>query len=390
MQLILILIFLIISCGNIQNWNFQKVANNSKNISVVDLSKIKEEKTVTTSQLFSNVSYIKLETLNNNILGSVKWSIGNKYIVGYASGLGFYQFTTDGKYIRKLANFGRGPQEVYYPSWTISKDERHIYIYDQLKPKSFLCINLITGYFDKNIPIPVEGFLRNIELINDSILICAPVNGEGKPASKYALFWQTLSGKLIETIPSRIKSKPIIPSDNLLYRVGDQLHYRPLNSDTIFQVNGYRIDPYIIFKSNNTKSDTDIGSTRLDVYLETPDFFLIALRTLKSKNIIGQDAIGDVSESKDYIIDKKNGKAYLIKYFINDFIGQTWMPYSLVNQNSPRKYISIEAALLKKQVKTLRSDSEITIKDRDKILNLADSMTEFDNPIIVIETLERK
>jgi hypothetical protein len=390
MKLILVLIFVIISFDNFQILSCQNFAYNQKDIPVIEFEKIKEETAITASQLFKNVSYIKLETRNDNILGSVKWQIGNKYIVGYASRSGFYQFDIDGKYIRKLLNFGKGPQEVYYPTWTISKDENHLIVYDQLKTKSFLCINLITGSFEKNIPIPLEGLLRNIELIHDSVLICAPISGEGNPASNYSLFWQTLSGKLIKTVPSRTKTKPIFPSENLLYRVGNQFHYRPLNSDTIFQVNGFKLEPYFIFKSNNSKPIDEIGSTSIEVYLETPDFFLLTRRTLISKEIMGPNTIGDNSLSKNYFIDKKNGKTYIINKFVNDFIRQDWMPYSLVNQNSPRKYISIEANLLKKQVKTIKSDSKITIVNQDKILNLSDSITEFDNPIIVVENIEKE
>ena len=66
------------------------------------------------------------------------------------------------------------------------------------------------------------------------------------------------------------------------------------------------------------------------------------------------------------------------------------MPYSLVNQNSPRKYISIDAVSLKRNVKTIKSDPDIIIKDRDKIVNLADGMTEFDNPVLVIQTFGKK
>jgi hypothetical protein len=388
-SLFLICILLITSGHYLQSRNFQRVVNNRKNIPEIEFSKIKERITVTASQLFDKVSYIKLETKDDNKLGSAKWTIGNKYIIGYARGLGFFQFTCDGKYIRKLANFGRGPQEVYYPIWTISRDESHIYIYDQLKPRSLLCIDLISGTFNKNIPIPLEGFLRNIEFFNDSILICAPISGEGKPASNCSLFWQSLSGNLIKTIPVKVKSKPVVPSENLLYRVGDQLHYRPLYGDTIFQVNGYQLDPYLIMKSNNSKSNSDneIGSTRIEVFLETSDFLLIQHSALKSKEIIGKDMIADNSISKDYIFDKKIGKSYIISQFIDDFTGEQGIPYSLVNQNSPRKYISIEATLFKRRVKKIGSDTNIMIKDLNKIISIGDGVTEFDNPILIVESI---
>jgi hypothetical protein len=378
MRYFLIIILLKISFGN-----FQKTVDNRSNISVVEFDKIKEEKTVTASQLFKNVTYVRLETRVDNNFARIKWFIGKKFIIGYAKGLGFYQFTVDGKYIRKLASFGRGPQEVYYPTWTISQDESHIYIYDQLKPKNFLNINLISGSFEKNIPIPLEGFLQNFELINDSILICAPISGEGKAASNYSLFWQSISGRLLKTLPSRIISKPIIPSENFLYRVGDQLHFKQLHGDTIFNVNGYKLEPYFIFKSEYLKGTNDEGG--LEVYLETPDFILLTIRIPKSKELLDKNTIVYNSVNKDYFIDKRSGKTYLINKFINDFIGEQWMPSSFINQNSPKKYISLEASSIIRVTKDLKSNSNTFIKNQDKLIGLADIMTEFDNPVLVIE-----
>ena len=373
-----------------QNGNLPKVSTVKKAIPIYNLSNVEEKTTLTVSQLFDKVSYVKLETKEDNILGNVKWSIGVKYIVGYASKLGFYQFTSDGKYLRKLANYGKGPREVFYPSWTISKDESHIYIYDQLKPKNLLCINLISGLFEKNIPIPLEGFLKNIELINDSILICAPIPGEGKPASNYSLFWQSLSGKLIKNLPVKTKSKPVIPSENILYKVGDQLHYRPLNGDTIFQLTGYQLEPYIIIKSNDPLGDSDnkIGSSNIEVLIETPNCFLVNYSILKSREVIGPGTIADQSISKEYYIDKSKGKAYLISKYIDDYIGDQVLPYSLINQASPRAYISVEAAVLIRQAKKIESDLKIKIKDHDKIINLANGISEFDNPVLIVESLK--
>src|SRR5665648_51170 len=115
------------------------VSKLKEDVPVIRLSDIKDPIVVNMFQFFNNVSYVKLETRDDNKLGRVKWIIGNKYLVGYDRGSGFVQFTSDGKFIRKFANYGKGPQEVSYPIWTVSKDESHIYIYDFLKPKYFLC-----------------------------------------------------------------------------------------------------------------------------------------------------------------------------------------------------------------------------------------------------------
>jgi hypothetical protein len=385
---ILTWISLFIIVPKIQNKNLQTI-NGKESIPVIEFSRIKEKIKLTTSLLFNKASYLKLETKDDIKLGSVKWKVGNKYIIGYAYGSGFYQFTAKGEYIRKLANFGRGPQEVYFPTWTIAEDENLIYIYDQLKPKSFLCIDLNSGIFNKSIPIPIEGFIKNFEFINDSVIICAPIMVGNKNGSNYALFWQSLSGKLIYAIPSGEKSKPEIPNENLLYKVGEQIHYKPIYGDTIFQVNGFKLYPYLILKVNNptTNFENSIGTTSIEVFLETCGFFLIQTRKIKSKYVIGQDMIANNSEVKEYFIDKKTGKSYFVSSFLNDFTTESWMPYSFVNQNSKRMYVAIDAPLIIKAAKKLKTDSNIMIKDREKIINLGEITSEFDNPILIIDAI---
>jgi len=287
---------------------FSKV---KEDVPVIRLSDIKDPIVVDMFQFFNNVSYIKLESKDDNKLGKVKWSIGNKYIVGYDQGIGFVQFTSDGKFIRKFARYGKGPQEVYYPIWTVSRDESHIYIYDFLKPKYFLCFNLNSGSFDKNVPIPIEGEINNLYFVNDSTLICAPVVGNGKPAGIYCLFWQTLSGKLLKALPARTISKPVVLSGNILYKVGDQFHYRPLYSDTIFKVNNYAIDPYYVFKGTS-RQGSEIGSNNFKIFLETPEFFIINSSIIKSKEAIGQNTLGSNTIQKDYLVNKITKKMYVI------------------------------------------------------------------------------
>lgn len=129
---ILIGTLLLNSCSNSKTGSLSTTVVNGKSVPLLKFSEIRDTITLTLSQLFDDVSFIKLETTEDNKITRGKWSIGDKYIVGFVRQSGLFQFTSDGKFIRKLANYGKGPQEIYYPIWTISKDESHIYIYDLL------------------------------------------------------------------------------------------------------------------------------------------------------------------------------------------------------------------------------------------------------------------
>lgn len=387
--IILIGTLLLNSCSNSENRSLSTTVVNGKSIPLIKFNEIQDTITLNLSQLFDDVSFIKLETTEDNKISKGKWSIGDKYIVGFVRQSGIFQFTSDGKYIRKLANYGKGPQEIYYPIWTISKDESHIYIYDLLKPKNFLCFDLNSGLFDKEIPIPLEGLLKNIYFVNDSILICAPVIGTGNPAGEYYLFWQKLTGELIDGVLARTSSKPIVPIENLLYPVGDNFHYRPINSDTIFQVNGYKIEPSLILDANNTliNPENEIGKTNTSIFIETSNFIIIQTDKITSKEVIAENTIGYQGSKKYFYVDKLHKKTYLISKFYNDLLGLQQNPISFEDQISRTKYISIEAISLQKRISDIKNDANVKIKDLNTILKLEDGLTENDNPVLIIGTL---
>jgi hypothetical protein len=367
---------------------------NGKDVPELKLSEVTDTIYLSLSQLLDRNSFIKLETKDENKLDNGKWTIGEKYIVGYCRRLGFFQFRSDGKFLRKLANFGKGPQEVYYPTWTISKDESHIYIYDLLKPKGFLCFNLDSGLFIKSIPIALEGQLKNIYMYDDSTLICSPITGTGDPAGSYYIYWQKISGEFIKGIPARNFTKPIVPSENILFRVGNYFHYRPVSGDTIFQVNGFKIEPCFIIDVKNkiVNNENDIGHTEITILAETPVFILIQANTITAKEIIGEKTIGYSNKEKYYYIDKVRNRPYQITSFYNDFTGlkvRQLITLGFEYQTCDLKYVSIDALSLLKQIEKIKSDPKIKILNRESFINLEKGITSDDNPILLVGKLTR-
>jgi hypothetical protein len=392
LHFILIATLLLISCSNNKDGEIPTIEIDGKQVPFLKFGEIKDTISLNLTDILNNVSYIKLETRNDNKLVRGKWSVGNKYVIGYIRGSGLYQFNSKGEYIRKLANYGKGPQEVSSAYWTISKDESYIYIYDSLKPKKLLCINLNSGTFQENIPLALEGLLRNIELINDSILICAPILNTGGPAGDYFLFWQTLSGSLLSTVPARINpNKIMVPSENLLYKVGDQLHYKPIFCDTVFLVKGYTIEPFFILDANKSKNipDYEVGSKMINVFLEGTDFMVLQIYEVTEKKMIGENTTGFESIKKYFFVDKTSNKAYIISHFINDLFGFEEDPISFADQSSSRNYIYLETISLLKRIERLKSNPKIKVIDRKRIIDLGIGVTENDNPILITGTFNK-
>jgi hypothetical protein len=379
------------ACSGNKNEVLPTVIIKGEPVHILKFKEVTDTMTLHLTDIFRNVSFVKLETRDDNKLTRGKWSIGSKYVIGWIRGLGFYQFRADGKFIRKLATYGKGPLEVYYPIWTISRDEKYIYIYDSLKPKSFLCFNLNSGLHEKDIPIALEGLLRNIELINDSIIICAPIVGTGKPAGDYYLFWQSLHGKLINIVPAKSSvSKIIVPNENLVYRIDDQFHYRPTFNDTIYNVTNFELKPYIIMDASQPKNtpDHEVGSINIKIFLEASNFIIIQTDETTAKEIIGENTMGFPGIKKYYYVDKVRMKAYKISNFINDLFGFEEDPISFEDQSSIIKYIYIEPLSLLKRINRLKLNPNLKVTDRDRILSLENGTTENDNPILI--TLNNK
>lgn len=388
-HLTLIGTLLLISCATNKDGELSTVEVDGKQVPIIKFNEIRDTISLNLTDIFKNVKYIKLETRNDNKIVRGKWSIGEKYIIGYIRGSGFYQFKSNGKYIRKLANYGKGPFEVSSPYWTISEDESQIYIYDSLKPKNLLCIDLNSGSFQKNIPIALEGMLRNIELLNDSVLICAPIIGTGEPAGSNYLFWQTLSGKLLKTIPAGvIPSNVIVPAENVLYKVGDKLHYRPIFCDTVFLVKDFAIETYLILDANKSKNIPayEVGSKMINILLEGTDFIILQIYEVTGKKMIGEKTTGFESIKKYFFVNKTSNKAYIISHFYNDLFGFEEAPVSFADQSTSRNYIYLETISLLRRIERLKSDTHIKVTNRKRILDLEVGVTENDNPILITGT----
>jgi hypothetical protein len=384
--LILIAALLIIDCSNHKQRTIPLTQINGESVPILRFKDIKDTITLNLSQLLDKVHYVKLETNDASKLSAGKWSIGEKYLICFSYDLGIFQFTSDGKFIRKLVSMGNGPQEVNFPLWTISKNENEILIFDNSKTKNFQCFDLNTGLFIKSIPTALEGQLKNFFYENDSTLICAPLVGTSTAAGGYNVFWQNLSGKLIKGFKTVISDGSFDNGDNLIYPVGDYFHLRPVNGDTIFNLRDSRMQPSFIFDPQNNliSSESDIGRTTFSVQTETPEFMIIGTFTVTEKESTGPNSTRSKGKSANYYIDKGTNRAYIISSFYNDYVGEKQGPAIIRNQPSDLKYVYMEALSLIKKINKIKLDPNIKIINRDQFINLGVELKEDDNPVLII------
>ena len=101
----------------------------NEGIPVVELSKAGEEVDLKLSDLLENIRVIPLETRPDVLLpGHFSTWVGEKYIVTLGEDA-MHLFTVDGKYVRKLAERGRGPGEYSDGiEFCVDKQERYCYL----------------------------------------------------------------------------------------------------------------------------------------------------------------------------------------------------------------------------------------------------------------------
>ncbi len=377
------------SCVQKTNENNNVIDINGHKVHFIDLREVSDTTAKSLSDFITDVSFVKLETNEESVISRGKWLVGERYILIFIQNHGILQFSRDGKFIRKLVSVGNGPQEVsaYEATATIYNDNR--LIVQSGRNRSYLLhINMDTGEFLDNIPVSIKGALMNIE-VKDSTIFCAPIVGvEG--AGRYYMFSQSFSGDIIDTIPA--PSMPVFNNGaDLLYRVNNKFHYHPVNSDTLFNINGDVLEPYYIFHTGEITDDINakVGDVSFFITSETETHFIIRKYTITKVEKIdhGNGRTGTMTNGsvQNIFVDKKSGNAAVISpYFRNDLLGEHFGFHSNTIFNSEHFLMQIDAISLLKIVKQIKENKNIIVKSREQLISVGDDVSEEDNPILLL------
>lgn len=124
----------------------------------------KNEKTINISDFTDSISYINLETNKDLLMQSIKSIKYNKdkiYISDF-QGQELFIYNTDGKFLNKLNNSGRGPGEYLAISqFEINYENGNIHILDDIGSKIFIYTQ--NGEFIKS--IKVDDIIRDFALL---------------------------------------------------------------------------------------------------------------------------------------------------------------------------------------------------------------------------------
>lgn len=214
---------------------------------------IETEREILLSQIADSVQYIPLETNNNCLIKSINTGAvirTKKYwFLPWVETL--FQFTAEGKFVRKIGSKGGGPGQYTWVQQANVNEEKGL-VFMLTTSKKINVYDMETGKFlyDMKIPSIETG---SFGMLNDSVAATFIPNSNGMRAER--VFLSGAKGDTLNTfyrtdlfqVPSGTSWMMSGLSDRYLFRYEDMVCYKEYTNDTLFVITEKELHPrYII------------------------------------------------------------------------------------------------------------------------------------------------
>ena len=343
---------------------------------VVDLSKTVGEIDLKLSDLLENIRVIPLETRPDVLLpGYFSTWVGEKYIVTLGEDA-IHLFTIDGKYVRKLAEQGRGPDEYLYVSGgCVDQQERYCYI---STGREYICvIDLEKGRIVRKIStdkyVPDELYYSD----KDSTLLYVPNIMKDSP--DYDICRIALDGTLLQTVKKNTESA--WANFSHLWGLNDTIRYKMQFCDTLFLLADTVKIPYCRFVTERPYSITTGYGKTISVLFENKDWLIFDCDEVRFQKE-GEVILGSSKPCGYYVLDKSDFSLRKVKGFYGDVFDYTqadlyYFPLEFVGK---RAYWNISALEFKELLKD-KLDSPLI---PEYVKELYSRLNEEDNPVLLV------
>lgn len=371
----------------------------------------KERERVNLSTIVTNIEYIQLQGDSTCYLGQIydpkrKIQFSQDKILISDAGNKLLLFDSSGKFLNKIGNVGRGPEDYIKPdnfTFIQGEDKPLIVVFSAVQHK--MIFYDYQGRFIKTKPV---DFWPNglISYKNDLVFINSI--GRRKESNYFNFHVLDLEGKLKKQVFFKENEKDIekhkqlgMSSMNNRYIFRDSLSFWESGYDTVYRISSdYDMIPkYVI----------NIGDNVIPIEEQTRGF----LKDFNKK--IKYDRVLDVKESKRYffinILYKKQAfhiyydkilrenhsigfKSTLVRkkmqgnFYNNIDGGINFWPIGSISEN--KMYMLVYGYELKDYLDRQVLDLAVLDKQgRERLLELAESASVSDNPILMVVTLKK-
>lgn len=351
------------------------------------------------SDLVKNIRVVLLETndsvqLQENRSGGYRMAVTQEYILvlGDESIYQFDAFT--GKFIRRLAMAGNGPQEyVWISSYNIDPVRNILYVTSAGK-KSQLAINYKTGEFLPAVPVSTEK-LGEISCIlpdgaicvpNDSLMFCRvnPVTGVLAPL---------LDSPVLTAVRAHSRSEFIkwFGYNSTALQQDDYFLFNQKISDTLYKYTSLGdLEKVLAIYSDNIQ-DPQKGTTLKVRYVDNESILFISYNVgLVETNSVNLALLN--APAKTYCISRKNDSIQEIRKFIFDpffcleeegeAAAKALSGQSYSNNNFYAR--ALNAYKVKEAIELNLTEASLPADKVARLKELNARLDEYSNPVVII------
>jgi len=407
-----------------------KVQKNEKSLTVVNIeANVNNMKIVNLSQFTDDIQYIPLESNKNfPFTGISQIDISGKYIL-ISNMQNCLLFDSCGRLISKIGSNGRGPGEYLYVTnigLSFNKDS-NIYLSSLWDVFEYKINGEFKNKYTKTLFINDDIYLKNWRLIDDSLFFGHVPNGSGQVEYKAIIIDK------LGSIMNKYKNYILFKRDHVIaggfenyahiYLFKKTVFYKELFNDTLFSLSSkYELLPEYFFHLGSLKmplperAQSPFGEilwryiSVFDVFQTEEYLFLNCLFGYRfpAKRLTPSTKFPGVNPSwynTTYILgiyNKKNRELIFCKPsdtdnplytsgIYNDIdCGPRFFPILMVNDST--MVMTVRADDLKAHVASndFKNNNPKYPEKKKKLEQLADSISMFDNPVIMMVTFKNK
>ncbi len=386
---LIIAISLFIGCQN-------KKANIKNNLVVFDLQNLNEKSKAKLSDLgVDNIQYIPLQTDTNCLISIIREfkSAENSFIILDNSGQ-IYRFGFDGRFINKIGKTGRGPGEYRLPSdYTIDNQEQQVFILPIEQPDIY--VYSLNGKFLNTIPALVRT--RKIFYMDEGIF-CWRDNYGGTGNINNTVVRVDKKGNITKEFPEKYKYKNItypngFLEEYLMYSFDGNLYTKEIYSDTVFTFKNNEFTPAFILDHGGTTLSVEARekiindkTVREIAFNHSREIKLFQFGNYDYSEFIYHDDgfgfIGSFDGKSKFLINLNEG-------IINDFDGGlNFYPQTTLDNNTIINWINPLELKAHIASETFKNSIPKYPKKKKELEQLANSLNENDNPVLMLVKLE--
>jgi len=355
------------------------------------------------SDLIDNYKFVKLETTTESLIGINPRIIPARNNIIVIDMNGIYKFTADGRFVRKIIKFGRGPEEISIAiNYSYYEKGNLLLIEDNIRNKDILQIYDIESekFLDpikKYSPGRWGGFL----VYNDSLIIgsMSPVIVD---TNRYALFIQNSKGKIIngitnsrKVLDARLNKETV---QRLLFCQGENdLFSFYVYDDTLFRYTAKGLLPYLIVSYNSPRNymrtmGFKIGESRVGFpSIDNSSFILLTESTYTGESQEG--SMIRFNYNRNYYFLNKTDKSFSkIKSYTDDISGKIQecngetLNFPVLVPGNTLYVLYYPNDLINSK---LKENTSLSPDVSDQLQKIQEGLDVMDNPILLIGSIKK-